>query len=74
MANRFKQKQTKITFIEAMISLQGKKRLSYVTNELQYSVVVDIVESNLRCLVNYKCIHECTLNNLIGRFLKIYTC
>ena len=27
-------------------------------------VVVDILESNLRCLVNYKCIHERTLNNL----------
>ena len=36
-------------------------------------VVVDILESNLRCLVNYKCIHECTLNNLRTIFKK-YTC
>ena len=35
-------------------------------------VVVDILESNLRCLVNYKCIHECTLNNLRTILKKIY--
>ena len=36
-------------------------------------VVVDILESNLRCLVNYNCIHECTLT-ILARFFKIYTC
>ena len=52
-----------------------RRRLTYeekgiflcLTNELQITiqcVVVDILESNLRCLLNYKCIHECTLNNL----------
>ena len=35
-------------------------------------VVVDILESNLRCLVNYKCIHGCTLNNLRTIFKNIY--
>ena len=35
-------------------------------------VVVDILENNLRCLVNYKCIHERTLNNLRTIFKNIY--
>ena len=35
-------------------------------------VVVDVLENNLRCLVNYKCIHERTLNNLRTIFKNIY--
>ena len=40
--------------------------------EISSLLVVDILESNLRCLINYKCIHECTLNNLRTIFKNIY--
>ena len=53
--NGFKQKRTKITSIEAAkINLRGKKGLSYSNKRVTIQcVVVDILESNLQCLVHH---------------------
>ena len=60
-------KRRRLTYEEKRDFLMSNKRVTIIE-----CVVVDILENNLRCLVNYKCIHERTLNNLRTIFKNIY--